>query len=441
MKRRIRNILFATFALFFVLAGGYLTLSAQGFVIDFQKLKIEKTGAIFLKSTPRDANLFINDQATEYSQVIKNLAPGEYRLKLVKDGYHDWEKNLRVQSGLITAESQIKLWPKEPASETLIEGNVKNFWLTERGVAYEKSNGQIVFNDFMIRGSGVVLADPGSKFLITKEETDYFFIDLENPRSAVNLTHLFNSLKQRQLALPGIVPIRKVFFHPFSPNKLVVTSETSLYTIDVNKIQIEKIVTLGEIKLVALGTNDAFLVNEEDNLIVVNLLLKTSLGGAVKLGPIEDFKIKSDGMNVFILTPEKELKIYRRSSGQTELLEKNVREFEISPEEKRIAILTSDGKLKISYPEEFRGDVKYEAGTTVEIPVNFGPETEKPNWFDLFPNYLALLENKRLIAQETDERVPANSHTFADGVLNYKIKDKKIYTLQESGELLVYDTD
>jgi hypothetical protein len=445
MKRRIRNILFTAFALFFLAVGGYLILVAQGFVVDFKELKIEKTGAIFLKFTPRDAAIFIDYEETGYKQsgfldsggaMIKKLRPGEYRVKVSKDNYQDWEKTLEVQSGLIASASNIRLWPEKPAETTLIEENAKNFWLTEKGIVYENLKGEIIFNELLIRGGEVSLANAKSKLLVTKEGSNYFLIDLEEPRSAVNLTHLFNSLKQRQLALPGIVPVTDVFFHPFSSNKLVLASKTSLYAIDTKKVEIERFITLESIKSAKLSANDAFIFDDDGNLIIVNLLLRTSSTGAVNLGAVEDFKIKSDGTSVFILTAEGELKAYRRSSGEIRSLTTEARNFLLSPEEKRIAVITSDNKLKIAYPEKFEGNTRHEAGEVVAVPAVFEDRAENLSWPAGYQNYLLLLAGNNLMAQETDAREPANSHLLFREVLDYRLDGKNLYILKESGELI-----
>ena len=449
MKRRLRNILFSIFVLFFMVLGGYLIFIAQGFVVNLKELRIEKTGAIFLKFAPRDAALSIDGEKTDYTQsgflesnglIVKDLVPGSYDLKLSKDGYHDWGKNLEVQSGLITSESHINLWPKTLPAETLIKENVRDFWLTSEGVVHKNGNNRIIFNDLVIRGNDVALSDSDSKILITKEREDYFLVDLKDSRSAVNLTHLFNSLKQRQLALSGTVPITEIFFHPFSPNKIVIASKTSLYTIDVKKVEIDKLVTLDEIKSVALSVSDALILDGNDDLMIINLPLKTSLNERVKMEPAEIFTTNSDGTSVFVLTPAGELKVYRRSPGKTDTLAANVREFEISPEEKRVAVITHGNELKIAYPEEFEGDVKSEAGTIVKIPDAFRGNIRKVSWLADSPNYLMLLEGNDLIVQEIDTRMPANRHLLQSGVLDYETEGKNIYILKVNGELTVSST-
>jgi len=445
MKRHIRHILFSVFVLLFLIIGSYLILIAQGFTVDFKNLRVEKTGAIFLKFNPRNAVLSINEEETEHTQkgllssgglIVKNLIPGFYDLKISKEGYYDWTKTLEVRSGLITSESHIRLWPKKFPGEMPLGENVEDFWLTGKGVVYKNKNSGIIFEDTALKGDTVFLSELESKLLVTKSGEDYFLIDLEKPRSAVNLTHLFNSLKQRQLNLPGVVPVTGVFFHSFSPNKILVTSWTSLYAIDVKKIEIEKLVTLENIKLARTGANDAFVTDDKGNLTTINLLLKTVIGEPIELGEVKDFRVDSEGTDIYALTSEGELKIYNRSSGKIETIAQKVEDFEISPEGKRMIITTADG-LKIFYIKKFEEDLKYEAGTLMEIP-NTTAEIKELVWLANFPNYIAFLKDGVLIFQETDSREPTNSNPLLEGIRKYGVRDKKLYLLKENGELIVF---
>ncbi len=449
MKRRLRNILFAVFVLLFMILGGYLVFIAQGFVVNFKELKIEKTGAIFLKFTPRDAVLSVNGEETDFTQsgllgtsglIIKNLAPGEYRLKISKDGYYDWEKNLEVRSGLIASESRVSLWPETLPDRAPLTDGASRFWLTGKGIVHKNADNRLIFGGITIRGNDVVLAVAESEILITKEGNDHFLIDLNEPRSAVNLTHLFNSLKQRQLALSGTDPIVDVFFHPFSSNKIAITSETSLYTIDTKKVRIDKLVTLDQIKSATLSLSNAFLLDNDSNLIIVNLLLQTSLAETAKIEPAREFVASSDGMNVFVLTPGGGVEVYRRATGKTETLLSGIREFRVSPEEKRIAAITNDNKLVVVYLETYESDVKNEAGMIVEINDSFRTNISHIGWLADSPNYLLFLEGNDLIVQEIDSRTPQNRYLLQGGVLNYETEGKEIYILKDNGELTSFST-
>ena len=136
MKIKVRKALFYGFLITFLIAGSYLLMTAQGWVIDINNLSIVKTGALFLKFSPNDAVPTINNKKPQHTSsgliqsgiLIKNLTPGNYAVKLSKSGYKDWKKNLVVESGLITAASQIKLWPDNVYAETIITEQIKDFW-------------------------------------------------------------------------------------------------------------------------------------------------------------------------------------------------------------------------------------------------------------------------------------------------------------------------
>ncbi|MCP6720350.1 MAG: hypothetical protein KJI72_03490 [Patescibacteria group bacterium] len=453
MKRRIRNTLFAIFVSLFFVVGGYLTLTAQGWVVDINNLSIVKTGALFLKFSPDDAIPTINDKIPQHISsgliqsgiLIKNLTPGNYVVKLSKSGYEDWVKNLSVKSGLVTAASQIKLWPNNISVEPIITEQIKNFWPTNKGVIYQKDDNKIIFDKLVLRGKSVVLANQESKLIITTEDKNYFLINLDTPLTAINLSHLFNSLKQRQLSLPGTVPIAKIFVHPFSPNKLLITSSTSLYSLDLKKIQLEKLVTMERIKTVNLSNNEAFLTDQDNNLIIVSLLLKTTSQYPLKIISLSDVSINPNGTKVFILTADGGLVLYNRSSQTFTPIAENIKEFYLSPKEKRVALITNDNKLNIFYLSNYQSDLRYQASTVTEIPLPVdGQERQEIKEFSWIPktlNYSLIFLDENLMVNELDTRAPTNHHTLFTEVKKYFLVRKDLYVLRKNGDLLKVNLD
>ena len=448
MKTKARKILFYGFLIVFLIASSYLLITAQGWVIDINNLSIVKTGALFLKFSPDDATPTIDNKKPQHISsgliqsgiLIKNLTPGNYAVKLSKSGYKDWRKNLVVKSGLITFASQIKLWPDNIYAETIITKQVKNFWLTNKGVVYQQYDNKIIFNGLILRGENIILANQESKFLITSENQNYFLINLDDPLPVINLSHLFNSLKQRQLSLPGTIPIIKVFIHPFSPNKLLITSPTSLYSLDLKKIQLEKLVTMERIKTVNLSNNEAILTDQDNNLIIVNLLLKTTSQYPLQITSLSDVSINPRGTKVFILTANRELVFYNRSSQTFISIAKNIKEFYLSPTEKRIALVTNDNKLNIFYLNDYQSDLKYQAGTETEITSPTGEYKEQEikgfSWIPKILNYSLVFWGEDLIVNELDIRIPINSHTLFNEVKTYSLVQKTLYILKKNGDLL-----
>jgi len=64
---------------------------------------LAKTGWIVLKSTPDGAKSYLNDKLENpTNSSIGNLKPGDYNLRIVKDGYHEWKKKITVKEELVT---------------------------------------------------------------------------------------------------------------------------------------------------------------------------------------------------------------------------------------------------------------------------------------------------------------------------------------------------
>jgi len=453
MKTKIRKLLFYGFLITFLIAGGYLLMTAQGWVIDVNNLSVVKTGALFLKFSPDDAIPTINNKTPQHTSsgiiqsgiLIKNLTPGNYVVKLSKPGYEDWEKNLSVKSGLVTAASQIKLWPNSVSTKPIIAEQIKNFWSTNKGIVYQRDDNKIIFDKLVLRGKDVVLADYESELIITIEDKNYFLINLDNPLTAINLSHLFNSLKQRQLSLPGTVPIAKIFVHPFSPNKLLITSSTSLYSLDLKKIQLKKLVTMEHMKTVNLSSNEAFLTDQDNNLIIVNLLLKTISQRPLQITSLSDVNINPNGTKIFILTTDDDLILYNRSSQKFTHIAENIKEFYLSPKEKRIALITNDNKLNIFYLSNYQSDLRYQAGTITEIPLFVDgqekQEIKKFSWIPKTLNYSLIFLNDNLMVNELDTRTPTNYHTLFTQIKTYALVKKDLYALRKNGDLLKVNLD
>ena len=127
MTSRTRKILFFTFLLLFAVGTPLIILYSQGYYFDFDKKTFSKTGAIFLKTNPVKAKIFINGEFEKETGwlsgdfLIKNLKVKEYSVKAEKDGFQSWQKTLKVEPGLVTEAKHVLLVPLEPPQETIAD--------------------------------------------------------------------------------------------------------------------------------------------------------------------------------------------------------------------------------------------------------------------------------------------------------------------------------
>lgn len=91
-------------------AGVILYGTGYRFGISQGKPTVSKTGILVTNSDPRGAQVFIDGHLTTATDTTLNLTPGEYTVKIVKDGYFPWEKKVRIQEKVVT-EADARLFP------------------------------------------------------------------------------------------------------------------------------------------------------------------------------------------------------------------------------------------------------------------------------------------------------------------------------------------
>lgn len=75
---------------------------AQGYKPDFSTKTLRPTGLLVATSTPKGAQVFINDKLKTATDNTLSLSPDEYEVKIKKDGFFTWEKTLTIKKELVT---------------------------------------------------------------------------------------------------------------------------------------------------------------------------------------------------------------------------------------------------------------------------------------------------------------------------------------------------
>ena len=137
MNSKNRTVLFFSFVALFFLAAPTLVLYSQGYRVNWppvggQKLVV-KTGGIFVKATPKQADVYINGnlaKKTDFffgSCLVENLLPRNYEVAVKKDGYQSWQKTLPVQEKQVTEAKRIVLFPQTLTLSALAK-NIDSFF-------------------------------------------------------------------------------------------------------------------------------------------------------------------------------------------------------------------------------------------------------------------------------------------------------------------------
>ncbi len=140
MERKKRRLLFFILAMIFAVVAPCIILYSQGYIFDLEKGKIIKTGGIFLKINPKDAEVFLNNKLIKKTGIftgeiqIMNLTPRTYKVLVKKEGYFEWSKDLKVIAKEVTSAKNITLVPKEHQFSPLeIQGEAKDFLISPDG--------------------------------------------------------------------------------------------------------------------------------------------------------------------------------------------------------------------------------------------------------------------------------------------------------------------
>lgn len=118
MSLALRRIIFYISTIVFLVTAPLIIGYTAGYRYHFKQRRIVKTGGLFIATDPKDALIDVNGvrrrETTPAS--ILNLTPGDYRVRVTKDGYWPWEKRLPVESERLTFANSILLLKNERAN-------------------------------------------------------------------------------------------------------------------------------------------------------------------------------------------------------------------------------------------------------------------------------------------------------------------------------------
>lgn len=140
MNIRPRRILALTFFILFFIAIAPLFMATGGWLYNLKKQKIEKTALLVTDTIPRGAEILLNGEPprnwwAKYLPTLEDkryytpyrlnyLIPSDYELTFQLAGYHMWQKQIELVSGMTTFIENIRLWPTQwptPFSNTSFE--------------------------------------------------------------------------------------------------------------------------------------------------------------------------------------------------------------------------------------------------------------------------------------------------------------------------------
>ncbi len=100
--------------LIFLVAGYILLIYATGKRLGSNG-KLVGVGIIQVEASPNGAKVYLDNNFVDNANTnIENLKPGSYTIKISKDHYHTWQKEVEVKEGIITP-LKVALFPVNPS--------------------------------------------------------------------------------------------------------------------------------------------------------------------------------------------------------------------------------------------------------------------------------------------------------------------------------------
>ncbi|MDP3052802.1 MAG: hypothetical protein Q8N22_02520 [bacterium] len=404
-KKTRKLILYCLVLGFFLAAGGFLFYSfgwsLNPTANDFFTFK--KTGAVFLKIWPADAQIKINGKSYSPkrdmfgnggSELIKGLLPGNYQIEILKENFGSWKKSLTVEAGLISGASKIFLFPKKIPTETVSRPEAEKFWLTEN----------------------------------KKEE----------------IKKIFNSLKQKQLKMPGEVPVTQIISYPFNTSKSIITTQKAVYILDRQNFSLE-ILTLNPVKALVISNSEIAFFDWQDNLQIYNLDSRkiTEKIPFKLLNETEKIAFSKSNIRIALLDNKGNLFVYNRTQKELKQIidadkEEGIKDFKFSPDSKKIAALTRDGEIEIIFLEDYHQDFKITAGEKFKLNLSINSKPLDFDWLPKILGHLIINYSDKIIAAEVDSRPPANWWVLGENIESFAFdKENNLYFLKDNQFLKV----
>ncbi len=234
-----------------------LMLIAMGFSFN-ESGNLEQSGLLQLSSHPSGATVEVDGETLfSRTEISKMLSAGEHQVKVTKSGYDTWETNIRVDAGLLTHISWIRLFPLNPAIEdvaTYQAARLLSFSPDRKNLLYLEQ-GDTKFQLINLQGDSIkttkiklatildtadqatlesanlsVVAwnDSNNKVLLnwTHDTTEWVLADLEKPENSINLTQKFNLV------------FNKILIANDSASKLWAVENGNLHLIDLSSATI-----------------------------------------------------------------------------------------------------------------------------------------------------------------------------------------------------------
>lgn len=198
-----KQILVSALIFLFLIVGTIIVvLLGKGYSFNFNGSTpvLSGTGLLVATSSPDGAEVLINGHLTTATDNTINLAPGEYDIKIFKEGYFPWEKKITVKEEVVSKADALLL-PTAPQLASITNIGISNpvFDPSETKIAYSVASQSAVKN-------GIYVLDMTARPILTLQNASTQIAD-DTVNIFSNSTFTWSPDSTQILAtIPGVTP-------------------------------------------------------------------------------------------------------------------------------------------------------------------------------------------------------------------------------------------
>lgn len=387
LEKKFELYLYFCVAMFFFLLGVVL-FHSFGYKYNINENKTVQTGAIIIKSTPEDIDVFINNKIFINNRTITNLFSDFikigglkndiYNIKIKKDKYWEWEKNVEVKSGYITELKNIVLLKNNYNKNILlskikVDSNSNNLFISNNKdrIIYAKdinkvkslfiyninNNSEIeisrynkfMFNNFKNKYSveNIIWPNNNSKIIIkTKNEksTEYHLIDIEDNHRIYNVSFIFKNNDY----------IKDDWNFDFNNDTIFFIEKGTLFKYSFKKPVLTKIIN--NISSFVIKNGYVYYIKKNDNVLYYKYLNASSIENKIIILPKNNisnltYKIVVSDINTYLILSSNGILHFIDKRNNIHTINHSTNNASFSNNNKRI-LYNNDHEIWIYYIEE-----------------------------------------------------------------------------------------
>ena len=355
MSRKTRRWFVIVLTVVFIGLGTGMVFYSLGWRVDFGNLEITKTGAIFVRSFPKDTIVSIDGKTAERSDgfvfsgtLKKGLVPKDYKVTVEAEGFKTWENQLTVRAEIVTEIKDIVLAPKETET-TAVASTTGGFYRFNDSFIRRDRGGYLIWGEQKLTGNDFISGDEQENIIITKNNQGVFFLNNLNEKSILNLNLVFKNLKQRA-EIRETTAIKNIISGSGHKGIIIVVTGAATYAADINKLSLT-IIDEQPIKFSYWRDREILMANGR---AIRRVNIDSGEGILVTELKEESEIIKADfgeGEEIIVLQANGSLTLITK--GEQKQIAHSVIEFIRSPDQKRVVFRERDQKISFySIPKD-----------------------------------------------------------------------------------------